>query len=170
MARYRTVRETTFHLRLDCNHDLIYTCQGWYPTFVLCCKQQPSLVLGLDTIADGEARIERDSNVDPPIWSRATDDVQAPYETGFRDYLVTIYGPERDNGDKPYWYAVNADGIGRAAAEAMKIHLQWQEEPLTAACELSDQDGMPLHYVEYLITGVPVHGPDTPGLAWNDLR
>jgi len=67
-----------------------------------------------------------------------------------RDYTVTISGPERQDGQEPYTYAVTAESYDLAVDYALHAH--------------GPAFGLRLESVE---SGIPA---DDCGYFWNDMR
>lgn len=75
-----------------------------------------------------------------------------PHEPVLKPYTVTIAGPERHDGEKPWTYVVNAESEYDAITKVAAV----------MGCERRAD----LQFVS-IIPGVP---PENCGYYWNDLR
>ncbi|HEV2633545.1 MAG TPA: hypothetical protein VGX23_00270 [Actinocrinis sp.] len=84
---------------------------------------------------------------------------------------VTVAGPERHDGEKPYTYCLHATDLDAARALALAHHIEQNE--LTYDWETGgtcDPDALVIEGAWETFTGAPTWPADLPGRAWNDLR
>ncbi|MFD6934694.1 hypothetical protein ACFWAP_00865 [Streptomyces goshikiensis] len=72
-----------------------------------------------------------------------------------REFTVTVAGPERHDGEKPYTYVVSATSKQEAWVEALTTHMQEQETIDCFVVEAMSSEGAP---------------PKSAGYHWRDLR
>ncbi|MEU4726520.1 hypothetical protein AB0G06_43575 [Nonomuraea dietziae] len=72
-----------------------------------------------------------------------------------KTYTVTISGREREDGEAPFTWVVNAESPWKAMCKAKDIHAESQEEAF---------DNM---QIEEIFEGLP---PEDCGYHWNDER
>jgi hypothetical protein len=80
-------------------------------------------------------------------------DDETPFE--LRDFTVTVAGPERWNGERPFTYVVRAYSTALAWAQALTWHLRTNEALDAYVVAAMSHDGPP---------------PSYAGYRWNDLR
>lgn len=80
------------------------------------------------------------------------------------EYVVTIAGPERHNGEQPYDYLIDADSPEEAAAASMRVHLTREEEDPNFDPASPGIDGTPT----YIVVNVDAGRAGHPYV--NDLR
>jgi hypothetical protein len=72
-----------------------------------------------------------------------------------RDFTVTVAGPERHNGEKPYAYVVRDFSTEQAWSQALAWHIRTNETTDAHVVPSLSHDGAP---------------PRNAGYIWNDLR
>jgi hypothetical protein len=72
-----------------------------------------------------------------------------------RDFTVTVAGPERHDGEKPYTYVVRDHSTDQAWAQALAWHIRTNETTDAHVVPSLSHDGPP---------------PCNAGYYWNDLR
>jgi len=83
-----------------------------------------------------------------------------------RPWTVTIAGPERHDGERPYDWVVAAEDGERAVAAALAAHLCMMDADPGSDPAASDQYGEPTYRVVAAVEGLPCRGP-----GWyNDAR
>lgn len=86
-------------------------------------------------------------------------------------FTVTIAGPERHDGEKPYTYALHAPDLPTARALALEHHIDEQELALDPATGTPrEPDALVVEGQWDTFEGAPTWPEDLPGRAWNDLR
>ncbi|GAB4054777.1 hypothetical protein GCM10028775_46560 [Catellatospora paridis] len=168
------VRLNTLTLQLVCGHTVEHHGDGtWLPAAADCPRHDTQLIAHIDAVTCQIARAP-----DPgaaTAWHlgqlRATTWRQRLGRLRYRRtaYTITITGPERLDGEKPYDYVLTARHPAHTIAAAARTHLFNQEEPITALTE-PGPDKLPMIHITAIQPGTPAYGPDTPGLFWNDLR
>jgi len=86
-------------------------------------------------------------------------------------HTVTIAGPERHDGEKPYTYCLHAADLADARALALAHHIEQQELAddwyTGGTCE---PDAIVIEGEWDTFEGAPTWPADLPGRAWHDLR
>lgn len=86
-------------------------------------------------------------------------------------FTVTIAGPERHDGEKPYTYALHAPDLQAARALALEHHINEQELAVDWATGAPrDPDTLVIEGEWDTFEGAPTWPQDLPGNAWSDLR
>ena len=86
-------------------------------------------------------------------------------------FTVTVAGPERHDGEKPYTYVLHAADLDQARALALAHHIDEDEldvDPHSGAPR--DPDAFVVEGQWDTFTGLPAWPANLPGCAWNDLR
>lgn len=86
-------------------------------------------------------------------------------------FTVTVAGPERHDGEKPYTYVLRAADLPQARALALEHHIDENE------LDVDRDSGAPRDPDAFVVEGAwdtfpgpPPWPEDLPGRAWNDLR
>jgi hypothetical protein len=86
-------------------------------------------------------------------------------------HTVSISGPERHDGEKPYTYVLRAADLDQARTLALAIHCAQVELDLDPATGVPKTPDVIVVEGEWdTFTGAPPWPQDLPGRAWNDLR
>jgi hypothetical protein len=86
-------------------------------------------------------------------------------------HTVSIAGPERHDGEKPYTYVLHAADLEQARTLALAYHcaeVEHELDPATGAPKTPDV--IVVEGVWDTFTGAPTWPRDLPGFAWSDLR
>ena len=95
-------------------------------------------------------------------------DISVP---GLPEHTVSIAGPERHDGEKPYTYVLHAPDLDAARALALAYHcaeVEHELDPATGAPKTPDV--IVVEGAWDTFTGAPTWPQDLPGFAWSDLR
>jgi hypothetical protein len=84
------------------------------------------------------------------------------------NFTVAISGSERNDGEKPYWYVLDAPDLPTAKTMALRYHDQMVNGDTPPDDEWYDGDLVVVDAESF--PGIPDCPPDTLGYAWNDLR
>lgn len=86
-------------------------------------------------------------------------------------FTVTVAGPERHDGEKPYTYVLHAADLPQARALALAHHIAENE------LDMERDSGAPCDPNAFVVEGAwdtfpgpPAWPANLPGRAWNDLR
>jgi hypothetical protein len=86
-------------------------------------------------------------------------------------FTVTVAGPERHDGEKPYTYVLHAADLPQARALALAHHIAENELDVDRDSDApSDPDVLVIEGQWDTFPGPPPWPQDLPGRAWNDLR
>jgi hypothetical protein len=86
-------------------------------------------------------------------------------------FTVTIAGPERHDGEKPYTYVLHAPDLDAARTLALAHHIAEQELGLDwATGQQQEPDAIVVEGQWDTFPAAPSWPADLPGRAWNDLR
>jgi hypothetical protein len=85
-------------------------------------------------------------------------------------FTVTIEGPERHDGEKPFTYVLHAPHGKAARRVALEHHIRAQELDLDAEGQPTIPDARAVEGPAETFDGPPPWPAHTPGRAWNDLR
>lgn len=91
------------------------------------------------------------------LWPAGTAVEDSPAQ---EPYTVTVAGPERHDGEKPYTYVLSAPDMSTAQRRALSYHRAQQ----------GDEDLLIVQDPRDTFPGIPSWPQDTEGLAWTDLR
>jgi hypothetical protein len=86
-------------------------------------------------------------------------------------FTVTIAGPERHDGEKPYTYVLHAADLPHACTLALAHHVAENELDVDRDSDAArDPDAFVVEGQWDTFPGPPPWPADLPGRAWNDLR
>lgn len=83
-------------------------------------------------------------------------------------FTIATSGSERHDGEKPYWWVVDAPDLPAAKAMGLAHHHQMVNDDTPPDDQWYDGDLIVVD--EQCHAGIPDCPPDTMGYVWNDLR